>query len=550
MTPTLLRLIVHELCVFPAMADLMRRAVLTVPELPYVREVYSPSAAPPSDLRAESAFDEPGSPMRGAGAEAIQVACDPCRRSMLSAGLFLRRYSLVQLPPPAGMCDATPGYLPQPQLAYSGEESGTQVLFALDTWAEDGSEDQYVALKAMRRPDKLLREVHRRRGCAAQYVVPILRSYGLEDDTFSMSEDFDEGGDALRAQNDCCTAADVAEETQLRGLPRFIAVLPRLDGTLDAALAARRAQLMHAPQPRDWAAKRHLGNCLATALQHFHSRGLVYGDLRPSNVAYSCGAWLLLDLDGVCHVGAYLNDRIAPSYAPPEAVYLPRDGEPCLRTVTQRGLLEAWAPASLRAHPSLDIWALGAVLFEAIAGEKLFAPLADGSLSSASLRALADWNDAALEARLLPLMAEPLDNVAPTPGGVSPAESRDQVVALMRWLLQPSPSARPASMESVLKHRFLDPACGLDRDALVRGEASSSLVSALLARVGTKRAGSPLGGEEGVMGALVPGALGERLWRGLSAALMSYGSRDMGPAARGEDDVEAAYKEENDEPML
>ena len=86
-------------------------------------------------------------------------------------------------------------------------------------------------------------------------------------------------------------------------------------------------------------------------------------------------------------------------------------------------------------------------------------------------------------------------------------------------------STRLASMESVLKHRFLDPACGLDRDALVRGEASSSLVSALLARVGGKRSSAVLGGAEaaalsGVMGALVPGALGERIWRGFSAALI------------------------------
>ena len=67
-----------------------------------------------------------------------------------------------------------------------------------------------------------------------------------------------------------------------------------------------------------------------------------------------------------------------------------------------------------------------------------------------------------------------------------------------------------------------------------------------------------LGGAEGaalsgVMGALVPGALGERIWRGFSAALMSYGSGDVGPAGRGEDpeaDMEAAYEDGNDEPML
>jgi len=289
MKPSLLRLIVHELCVFPEMADLMRRAVLTVPELPYVQE-RSTAPSPISDLGGESAFDEQGSPTRSAGTEAIEVACAPCRAAMLSAGLFLRRYSLLLLPPPAGVCDATPGYLPDPQLAYSGAESGTVVLLAVDTWAEDGSEEQFVALKAMKRPDKLIRELKHREGCSTQYVVPMLRSHGLEDQYVSVSEDFDDGGDAFRGQPGHCSAADVAEETQLRGLPRFIAVFPRLDGTLDAAMDARRAQLMHAPQPRDWAAKRHLGNCLANALQHLHSRGMVYGDLRPSNVAYACGA--------------------------------------------------------------------------------------------------------------------------------------------------------------------------------------------------------------------------------------------------------------------
>jgi len=46
----------------------------------------------------------------------------------------------------------------------------------------------------------------------------------------------------------------------------------------------------------------------------------------------------------------YLSDRCSAAFCPPEMVYFAlEDGAPALRCLPERGVLEAWEPASLKA---------------------------------------------------------------------------------------------------------------------------------------------------------------------------------------------------------
>ena len=450
--------------------------------------------------------------------QAIDVACAECRAVMLAHGYFLRRYEILTAPaahPPAGGGEAPdaaggkgvddgtaePGSPSkavspdgdEPLVVYSSSSSGTTVLLAVDSWADDSSEHRVVALKCMRQRDKLSREVARRQGLSSQFVVPILRVH---------------------------VGPSVAEEAAARGLAPHIAVLSRCDGTLDAALAARprRGPASAAPSlgGRDWDAARRVTRSLIAALAHVHDAGLVHCDLRPSNIASTPGDgdWKLLDLYGAVDfkAGEYVSERCSAAFSPPEAVYLPDPatdpaGVPCLKTVAERGVLEAWEPGSLKAHPTFDAWSLGAVLYHVIADCPLWpAAQPDGSLSADGLRRLAAWDDTACETKLAPLLREPLSNEATPQGGPSPAASRDAAVDLLRYLLRPRPADRPHSMGGLLRHRFCDPTGG----ALVAQLRDSSSGYSLVA-------GTGLGGT--VTTALLSGGIGGVLWRGMATAL-------------------------------
>lgn len=94
-----------------------------------------------------------------------------------------------------------------------------------------------------------------------------------------------------------------------------------------------------------------LGMQVAAALHYLHGRGVVHLDVKPGNIAIQDGRAILMDFDITLPIGA-VRSRTKPR------------GTPCYMAPEQVRCLPA--------APSMDLWALGAVLYEAATAEVAF----------------------------------------------------------------------------------------------------------------------------------------------------------------------------------
>jgi serine/threonine protein kinase len=143
-----------------------------------------------------------------------------------------------------------------------------------------------------------------------------------------------------------------------------------------------------------------IGAELAEALAHAHERGIVHRDIKPGNV--------LLERDGRARLVDFGIARLLER----ESAHLTTAG-----TVT--GTLRYLAPEQLageEASPSTDLYALGAVLFEMLAGRPAF--------------------EAATPVALVDAQRHPPDSIAGVPPGLAQISLR---------ALDPDPARRPAS---------------------------------------------------------------------------------------------------------
>ncbi|KAI8146290.1 hypothetical protein BJV82DRAFT_601235 [Fennellomyces sp. T-0311] len=137
---------------------------------------------------------------------------------------------------------------------------------------------------------------------------------------------------------------------------KYATVLERLDETLGSAIRRARSDKYSwtREQTRDIAS--NVVDCLAWC----HSRGIAFCDLKPSNIMHHTGGpWKLIDFEASRTIGEECVGVITPRYCPPEVA-----------RATTYGLEGA---NGVVATPSVDLWALGCVIYELETKHALFA---------------------------------------------------------------------------------------------------------------------------------------------------------------------------------
>jgi formylglycine-generating enzyme required for sulfatase activity len=174
-----------------------------------------------------------------------------------------------------------------------------------------------------------------------------------------------------------CPIYEVGEEN---GIP-FLAMRALQGETL--------AQRIAAGGPRDWREIVALGAQLARALHHAHERGIVHRDVKPGNVMLTADGPLLLDF------GVARDDSDAALTMTGELTGTPLYMAP-----------EQVAPNGRVPDRTADVYALGATLYEAIAGQRMLDGVSLRELLEAVLR-----RDPAPLSRLRPDAPRDLDVV-------------------------------------------------------------------------------------------------------------------------------------------
>jgi serine/threonine protein kinase/Leucine-rich repeat (LRR) protein len=183
----------------------------------------------------------------------------------------------------------------------------------------------------------------------------------------------------------------------------------------------------------DWDAIKTMFKQIVHAVEHMHDRKIIHGDLKPMNIMQGSGKMILIDLDASASFSEsnpqYAGAKFSSAYTPPELICIGDDGNARVRVPPVGEDGELVSPASVeaamrsgdsllkkqaadsgslspvhlksvklpsysmvRAHPSLDMWSLGALLYLLCSGMNLFrATVEDNVGSDMDLRALMEW---------------------------------------------------------------------------------------------------------------------------------------------------------------
>ncbi|KAI7876851.1 hypothetical protein K492DRAFT_210105 [Lichtheimia hyalospora FSU 10163] len=149
------------------------------------------------------------------------------------------------------------------------------------------------------------------------------------------------------------SSQDDDEEDQVK----YVTVLERLDETLGSAIRRARSEKHAWTLQQTQTIARNVIECLAWC----HSRGIAFCDLKPSNIMRRSAdaSWKLIDFEASRTIGEECVGVITPRYCPPEVA-----------RATTYGLEGA---NGVVATPSVDLWALGCVIYELETKHALFA---------------------------------------------------------------------------------------------------------------------------------------------------------------------------------
>ncbi|KAH9077979.1 serine/threonine protein kinase [Aphanomyces euteiches] len=254
-----------------------------------------------------------------------------------------------------------------------------------------------VAMKFMRNADEHEREIKTRQGLHGQYVLGLLPMLPQETFQANVTQLTLHGGVAM---------ADYPN----------VLVMPAADRSLEDIFLKER--------PNDNQIRSMLHQ-VAEALQHLHDKGIVHGDLKKLNVLRVNHRMKVIDMDAATPIGAPVGAKFSSGSLPPEMFYkLQSDAEvAAYRSHWHDANPELWQKVEpkdnwvvktfdsaaaapplpyklVKASPSLDVWAFGALMYQMYSGVELVPTNVNQDVDETGIARAATWTSAELTKRI------------------------------------------------------------------------------------------------------------------------------------------------------
>ncbi|KAF0694397.1 Aste57867_14737 [Aphanomyces stellatus] len=282
-------------------------------------------------------------------------------------------------------------------------------------WDKDGngmlSEDEFlrfceqhfggkikVAMKFMKSADEYDREIGNRQNLSAKFALSVLPAE--EQSVFQEN---------LKRLN-------VNGGYEMSDYP-FVMVMPAADRSLEDIYLKER------PGENE---RRILLQQVAECLRHLHEFDLVHGDLKKLNVVRVGNQVKLIDFDATAAFGEPVGAKFSSGSLPPELFYeLKTDAERqiyCQHWSNIESLnLDLWQKIKpkngfvvktyqhtraelpyelVKAHPSLDVWAFGALMYQIYSGEELVSTDINQDVVEDKIAQAATWTQEKLNSRI------------------------------------------------------------------------------------------------------------------------------------------------------
>ncbi|HEY1481252.1 MAG TPA: protein kinase [Candidatus Acidoferrum sp.] len=193
-----------------------------------------------------------------------------------------------------------------------------------------------------------------------------------------------------------------------------------------------------------------IGTMIADALQRAHRAGIVHRDLKPGNVILTKSGAKLMDfgLAKPSSLGRMSESGSAPILSAAMTVTAASPVTPLTSAGTIIGTIQYMSPEQIsgqEADARSDIFCLGCVLYEMIAGKRAFEGKSQISVASAILE-----KDPEPLAKFQPLTPPALDHLVQTCLAKEPEsrwQSASDIAQQLRWIASNSPSAEKAKPE-------------------------------------------------------------------------------------------------------